>query len=104
MPSRPCLKCGARVYGGESYCAVHRPIKRPSPSSRVNRPRRARKLRAAVIAGAGRTCELCGAANVRLEVHHVKAIQAGGKHEPANLMVLCVSCHVKVGKEAHRAE
>ena len=47
---------------------------------------------------AGWRCGRCGAAG-RLEVHHKQPLHRGGEpYDPANLEVVCRSCHV----EAHR--
>ena len=39
-----------------------------------------------------RFCSRCGTDN-RLQVHHQRPVGQGGTHKPANLVVLCRSCH-----------
>lgn len=41
----------------------------------------------------GYKCQICGGTD-RLEVHHIKPQAKGGKHFPANLITLCLDCHL----------
>lgn len=54
---------------------------------------RRRGLHEAVFDCAGRRCEACGAAGVKLEAHHRVQREAGGKDTLENLVALCVPCH-----------
>jgi len=38
-------------------------------------------------------CELCGKADMGLQVHHVVSRGSGGPDMPENLITLCASCH-----------
>lgn len=42
-------------------------------------------------------CQNCGATETRLEVHHVKA-----RSMEQGLLVLCVPCHNKIGREEQK--
>lgn len=44
------------------------------------------------------TCQICGAKNTRLEVHHIVYRSKGGTDDEDNLITLCESCHKKVHK------
>lgn len=44
---------------------------------------------------AGRKCEWCDEKSDYLQVHHIKPRKDGGPNDPANLIVLCRSCHGK---------
>ena len=63
--------------------------------SRFHRlPTRAyRRIRKAALDAAGWRCERCGRAG-RLQVHHIKPLYRGGRHELGNLRVLCGRCHL----------
>lgn len=41
------------------------------------------------------TCQDCGKfmMDIGLEVHHLKAVQSGGKNDEGNLITLCHKCH-----------
>lgn len=41
----------------------------------------------------GRRCVNCGARGVVLNVHHRRAVSAGGNHHLWNLITLCQACH-----------
>lgn len=91
MARRPCIRCGVLIERG-SYCPRHQPVgwvERPSPSSR-DRP--SQRLIARVRERDGHACQRCGATE-RLQVHHVRGVARGGKHEASNLIVLCADCH-----------
>ena len=57
------------------------------------------RLRIHVLERDGYRCRDCGRAG-RLEVHHVKALHLGGTNDPANLLALCLQCHVKAHEPA----
>ena len=42
------------------------------------------------------TCQICGAKNTRLEVHHIKYRSQGGSDDLDNLITLCKDCHHKL--------
>ena len=44
------------------------------------------------------TCQICGAKNTRLEVHHIVYRSKGGTDDEDNLITLCESCHKKIHK------
>ena len=44
------------------------------------------------------TCQICGAKNTRLEVHHIVYRSKGGTDNEDNLITLCESCHKKIHK------
>ena len=52
------------------------------------------RIRTAVLERDGYRCRDCGIMTGELEVHHVRAVSAGGDHSPANLRCLCRSCHI----------
>jgi len=83
---RRCLTCRALTDVG-SYCRAH---KKPGRGS----TRAQRKVRASVIARDGHSCRSCGGPGP-FEVHHRESFAAGGRYEPANLVTLCRSCHVR---------
>ena len=59
-----------------------------------------RAVRRKLIRGA--QCALCGATD-DLEVDHIQPRSAGGGDDPANLRVLCRTCHkVKTQRESRR--
>ncbi len=39
------------------------------------------------------TCQECGVAGCRLEVHHIVPVAFGGESELYNVVTLCVQCH-----------
>jgi 5-methylcytosine-specific restriction endonuclease McrA len=98
----PCLKCGKLGRDG-SYCRVHAPVKRPSPSAR-NRPTPTARKRAKQAAG--NRCEDCGrepTPSNPLEVDAVVPVADGGTHDPSNCRVRCRRCHQrKTTRDARR--
>lgn len=63
-----------------------------------SRSRRAITQRAVILERDLHSCRDCGASpkddhGVRLQIHHVHAVQDGGGNEEANLVTLCVPCH-----------
>ena len=70
-------------------------------SGKPNRSSIPPKARQAAMVRAGHRCEIPGCGRTRfLEVHHRRPRSEGGGNEPANLQVLCSSCH----QMAHRQE
>ena len=56
-------------------------------------------IRKYVLDRDGWKCRDCGKPSERLEVHHIIPVYKGGTGEPANLITLCVGCHlVRHGK------
>ena len=54
-----------------------------------------RRLRRRILARDGWVCQACGKLLGMAQVDHVQPVMKGGKSfDPANLQVLCVSCHV----------
>lgn len=72
-----------------------------SPSGRLTKTRRWRRLRRLVLGEAGWRCEACGRwAN---EVDHIQPIGAGGERwERDNLQALCRSCHIEKTRKENR--
>lgn len=88
---RICGEDGCHVIGPAPYCPLHsRPRARRPSSTRRGYNAAWRRQRARVLQHSPR-CEDCGAKAT--EVHHVKAIRAGGRHDEVNLRALCTSCH-----------
>lgn len=52
--------------------------------------------REAVLNRDSYTCQICGAKNTRLEVHHIVYRSHGGTDDENNLITLCESCHKKI--------
>ena len=97
MAVKPCLVCGDLTPSG-SYCALHRPRKRPTPSTRAWARPGSRRLRERVLRRDGFRCVRCGSRE-RLEVHHRLPVSEGGAHVPENLETRCHGCH----RAEHRA-
>ena len=57
------------------------------------------RLRIHVLTRDGYRCTSCHRSG-RLEVHHVKPLHLAGTNDPANLLALCVSCHVAAHRPA----
>jgi len=53
-------------------------------------------VKAAVLNRDNYSCQICGAMNTRLEVHHIKFRSQGGSDSMDNLVALCSDCHSKV--------
>jgi 5-methylcytosine-specific restriction endonuclease McrA len=52
------------------------------------------RVRRFVFRRCGGRCSVPGCRSTRnLEIHHVRALSEGGSHDPANLILLCDSCH-----------
>ena len=51
------------------------------------------RIRTAAFIRDGYKCQSCGKTD-RLEAHHIKSVEHGGKHEVNNLRALCVKCHL----------
>ena len=56
-------------------------------------------LRLEALERDGYRCGDCGKSG-RLEVHHLQALKDGGSNELANLLTLCVGCHIRAHKPA----
>lgn len=110
---RVCTVCGRRAVPGTSRCEFHPWTRPPEAVRRVREPwregyrdpayRRARELRLAL---AGGRCEACGRPlrEGHWHAHHVVPLRLGGRNEPANLRVLCDSCHTLVTTRDRRRE
>lgn len=66
---------------------------RLGPGWRARPVRRRQALHRAVFRRAGYRCEVCGAADTKLQAHHRVQREAGGRDTPENLVALCVACH-----------
>lgn len=53
-------------------------------------------VKTAVLNRDNYTCQICGARNTRLEVHHIQFRSQGGSDSMDNLVTLCKECHGKV--------
>ena len=53
-------------------------------------------VKAAVLSRDNYTCQICGAKDTRLEVHHIQFRSQGGSDSMDNLVTLCKDCHGKV--------
>jgi hypothetical protein len=51
-------------------------------------------LREYILHRDGYTCQICGAENVPLEVHHIGYWKKDRSNRPANLMAICTKCHL----------
>jgi hypothetical protein len=87
---RRCLDCPTLIAQG-SRCG---PCQRAHERARgQRRPSVARhQLPAATKARDGYCCRRCGS-TVRLEAHHVRPRQAGGRDDLTNMITLCQACH-----------
>lgn len=92
-----CLECGVPFVGVGSRCPLHgRPDVRPSRVERDRRGRRAwARVRARALRRDGGCCVRCGEGRLGLQVHHVRALSAGGSDDLGNLVTLCVACHAE---------
>lgn len=72
-----------------------KPWQRPSQSTRVTRDRRWPIARRKALHRAHHRCQQCGTRQ-HLEVHHRQPVSKGGaEYDPANLQVLCHTCHTQ---------
>ena len=94
MPGSFCTICRKRIEKG-SRCKRHRIL---SASSRSWHEPGAQQVRARVLDRDGGRCVRCGATE-GLEVHHLVAAADGGPTTPANLVVLCLDCHLRAEAE-----
>lgn len=71
-------------------------------SARVIRTERWKRVRVEVLKRDGWACVQCGERG-QLECDHIKPVRDGGsEYDPANLQMLCKSCHaVKTRAEVH---
>ena len=53
-------------------------------------------VKSAVLSRDNYTCQICGAKNTKLEVHHIMFRSDGGSNRMDNLVTLCKDCHAKV--------
>ena len=53
-------------------------------------------VKSAVLSRDNYTCQICGAKQAKLEVHHIRLRSEGGSNRMDNLVVLCKDCHAKV--------
>jgi 5-methylcytosine-specific restriction endonuclease McrA len=54
------------------------------------------RTRRAIAERSNRICELCASAEA-VQIHHRKNRSQGGRHDPINLLHLCVPCHEHIG-------
>ena len=55
-------------------------------------------VKAAVLSRDNYTCQICGAQNTQLQVHHIRFRSQGGSDSMENLTTLCKDCHEKIHK------
>ncbi len=68
-------------------------------SGRGGRPWR--RLRQAILLRDQYTCRACGLVGGELELDHIVNVARGGTDDPANLQILCRSCHAaKTARES----
>ena len=65
--------------------------------------RRWRAKRGAAREAAGNRCQLCGAEDKQLHVHH-NTYERRGHEEPQDLIVLCAGCHARFHNKLPRSE
>ena len=53
-------------------------------------------VKSAVLSRDNYTCQICGAKNTKLQVHHIRFRSDGGSNRMDNLVTLCKECHDKV--------
>ena len=53
-------------------------------------------VKAAVLNRDNHTCQICGAKNTQLQVHHIISKKDGGSNRMKNLVTLCKDCHDKI--------
>jgi hypothetical protein len=41
-------------------------------------------------------CQGCNASGLRVDVHHIIPVSAGGGDDPSNLITLCLDCHARI--------
>ena len=79
---------------------------------RLLNDKRWKLLRAAVFRRTNGLCEMClkeGIYRPGVDVHHIKPVESGRTvmemeqlcYNPANVMLLCVPCHIKVHQDMH---
>lgn len=67
----------------------------PRPRARCE-PETWATIAAAIRQRDGHMCGMCGAEKVRLNVHHLVAVEYGGGDNPENLLTLCDDCHATI--------
>lgn len=55
-------------------------------------------VKSAVLNRDNYTCQICGAQNTQLQVHHIRFQSQGGSNSMENLTTLCKDCHEKIHK------
>ena len=55
-------------------------------------------VKAAVLSRDNYICQICGAQQVKLQVHHIRFRSQGGSDSMENLTTLCKDCHEKIHK------
>lgn len=93
-PPSPCTfpGCSKLVRGRGSRCPEHSyEAARPNAHRRAYSGRRWRLIRDIVIERDGGTCQECG--GFGRQVAHIRDRRLGGSDDPANLRLLCDSCH-----------
>lgn len=88
---RPCLSCGTLIAARRSYCGKCDPRPARVRATRGTRSQQT-QFRDAVLKAADGRCEACGSTR-QVEAHHVRALAAGGSHDPSNGRALCWTCH-----------
>ena len=100
MAPRPyCLVtgCRSRSVAGSRKCGTHRTLPAAKPVEPVYHSAEWHRARARTLRDHP-WCEWCHA-TTQLSVDHILPLSSGGGHEPANLRVLCLSCHGKRSAE-----
>ena len=101
-PARPCMRPGCTGLVRDRVCSVCGPRKREKDLRHSSAQRgydgRWRRLRARYLKQHSlcEDCEALGLIVLAVEVHHVVALNQGGKRlDWDNLRALCRSCHSK---------
>jgi HNH endonuclease len=89
-----CLRCGTLTTG--SYCAGCKP--RPARPPNVSGWTLSAARRQA-LAERGAVCQLCGATDRPVELHHINHDASDNRRE--NWLVVCRSCHGRLGRRRH---
>ena len=91
------MGCRSRSVAGSRKCGTHRSLPAAKPVEPVYHSAEWHRARARTLRDHP-WCEWCNA-TTQLSVDHIVPLSAGGGHEPANLRVLCLSCHGKRSAE-----
>ena len=104
MKLKICGWAGCQKLTAEYYCPEHKAIaskrrrenayKNAGHNSSLYKTPEWRKFRADIIAQHP-WCSVCGARDVKLEVHHIVPVRDNPllMYDRLNVMVLCTSCH-----------